>query len=499
MRTEIDDGYVTELEYTHRYCPDLAPSRIALACAARGLRVLQNPSPRYLEMAFGQGVSINIHAAASPGKYAGFDFNPRHAANARRMADRSGSRTRLDCESFESFAARDRLPEFDIIAMHGTWSWISEDNRSRVIEILRRSLAPDGVCFISYNCLPGWAAEIPIRQLLMLHAGLAQDAQPLATRIDASLEFAQQLHDAGAACFDAHPRLAPWLQSLHAQSRNYLAHEYFNRDWHPMPFSKVARELAEAGLEFGASASPAGQQPMPGLDQKARALLEGIAEPVLRETTLDFLTNRRFRRDIFVKVGQPVAPGSLEERIGTVRFTLLQHPEHVPVKAMLAGIAIDLPQEIYRPFVVAMAAKGYAPKTIREVAEEPGCNGIPRARLAEAALVLTDAGSLHPAQDRNAVEVAEPRCRALNALILERAESSADISALACPVTGAGVFAAREEMLFLRAKTLGHASEDAWAQYAWEKMGEGDPAVLRSAAQAFARFRLPVLEALRIA
>ncbi len=494
-----DDGYVTELDYTFRYCPELAPSRIKLACAARGLQVLRNPSPRYLEMAFGQGVSINIHAAASPGKFAGFDFNPRHASNARRMAERSGSRARLDCESFESFAARDQLPEFDIIAMHGTWSWISEDNRSRVIEILRRSLAPDGVCYISYNCLPGWAAEVPMRQLLMLHSGLARDAVPLATRIDASLEFAQQLHDAGAAYFDAHQRLGPWLESLHGQSRNYLAHEYFNRDWHPMPFSKVARELAEAGLELGASASPAGQQYMPGLNQKSRDLLEGIAEPALRETTLDFLTNRRFRRDIFVKVGQPILPGNLEERIGTVPFMLLQHPEHIPAKATLAGTGIDLPQEIYRPFAEAMAAKGYAPKTIREVAEEPGCNGIPQARLAEAALVLTDAGSLHPLQDRNAIEVAEPRCRALNALILERAESSADISALACPVTGAGVFAAREEMLFLRAKALGHASEDSWAQFAWEKMGESDPSTLRSAARAFARYRLPVLEALRIA
>ena len=496
---EGDDGYVTELDYTFRYCPELAPSRIKLACAARGLQVLRNPSPRYLEMAFGQGVSINIHAAASPGEFRGFDFNPRHVANARELAAAASSGVGLECESFEAFAAREDRPQFDVIAMHGTWSWISEENRSRVVEILRGNLTPDGVCFISYNCLPGWAAEIPMRQLLTLHAGLAQDARPLATRIGASLEFAQQLHDAGAAYFDAHPRLGPWLQSLHGQSRNYLAHEYFNRDWHPMAFSKVARELAEAGLELGASASPAGHQNMPGLDQKARGLLDNIDEPALRETTLDFLTNRRYRRDIFVKDGQPIVQGSLEARIGTVPFTLLQHPDHVPGKATLAGVAIDLPREIYRPFAVAMAAKGYAPKTIREVAEEPGCNGIPQARLAEAALVLTDAGSLHPVQARNAIEVAESRCRTLNALILERAESSADISALACPVTGAGVFAAREEMLFLRAKALGHASEDSWAQFAWEKMGESDPSTLQSAARAFARFRLPVLEALRIA
>ena len=58
------------------------------------------------------------------------------------------------------------MAQFDLIAMHGTWSWISAGNRHLVVEILRRLLAPGGVCLISYNCLPGWAGELPLRRLL---------------------------------------------------------------------------------------------------------------------------------------------------------------------------------------------------------------------------------------------------------------------------------------------------------------------------------------------
>ena len=38
----------------------------------------------------------------------------------------------------------------------------------------------------------------------------------------------------------ANPSVAGRLAQLRQQNRNYLAHEYFNRDWLPMPFSDVA-------------------------------------------------------------------------------------------------------------------------------------------------------------------------------------------------------------------------------------------------------------------
>jgi hypothetical protein len=229
-------------------------------------------------------------------------------------------------------------------------------------------------------------------------------------------------------------------------------------------------------------------------------VLAGITDPVMRETALDYLVNQRFRRDLFIKDGpKAAAPEARDERMRDIAFTLLQHPDYVPTKAMLAGSGVDLPDAVYKPFVQAMAEDDYAPKTLRQIGQQPQCAAIPIARLTEAALVLTEIGSLHPVQPQRRADEAAARCKALNTRILERAETSADLSALACPVIGAGVFVAREEMLFLRAIALGKSESDDWARFAWEKLGEGDPAALRPAARAFARIRLPVLRALRVA
>ena len=54
-------------------------------------------------------------------------------------------------------------------------------------------------------------------------------------------------------------------------------------------------------------------------------------------------------------------------------------------------------------------------------------------------------------------------------------------------------------MVFLHAISLGKGEPDDWARHAWESLGEGDPAALRSGARAFARIRLPVLKALGVA
>lgn len=497
-----DDGYVRELGYTHRYCPEIAPARIDLACLAWGIEE-RKPAPRYLELAFGQGVSINIHAAAAGGEFWGIDFNPDHVANAVALAKASGSPVRLSAESFEEFAARGDLPQFDVIAMHGTWSWISAENRHRIVQFLRRGLAPGGRFFVSYNCLPGWTAELPLRHLMALHADLSEqegrESGDLVTRIDASLEFAQSLLEADAKYFGAHSGLPAWLAKLHGQSRSYLAHEYFNRDWHPMPSSQVARELSSANLEFAASATLAGHHDALGLTEKARRLLDGARHPVMRETVFDYLVNRRFRRDIFVKESRPMSPAARAENLRGIAFVLLQHPDYVPTSAELPGGEIQLPAAVYRPLIEAMAADDYAPKTLRELEQRPACAGIAFGQLAQAALVLTGMGSLHPVQSCSAIDAAAPRCKALNKHILERSLESADISALASPVTGAGIFLAREEMVFLHSISLGQEDPHDWARHAWESLGEGDPATLRSSARTFARMRLPVLQSLGVA
>lgn len=511
------EGYVQEIDYTHGYYRELAPAHLDFACLSRGISTLLEFRPlRYLELAFGQGMSVNIHAAACPGEFWGFDFNPTHAVNARDLATACGSGAQLFDDSFEEFASREDVPEFDVIVMHGTWSWISAENRHLVVDIVRRKLAPGGVFYMSYNCWPGWATEMPLRHLLVEHAALASpDARGLIPKIDAAMDFAQAMIDADARYFRTHPGLKDWLAKMRSLSRNYVAHEYFNRDWHPMPSSEVARTLSAAKLTYAASATLAEHLDGLGLPPKSRDLLAGITHPLLRETVLDYLVNQRFRRDIFVKGPRPLSPAARNERFRSLPLALIQHPDHVPMKLSVAGGEAELHPDVYRPFIEAMAEDGYAPKTLRQLEAHPKCGKMHLNELIQAAQMLVGAGSLHPAQPQPAIDAAARHCEALNDRILDRAALTDNVAALASPVLGAGVFAARQEMLFLRAIKRGIKTPELMAQHAWECLdANGQRLVVKDKtlndprenlerlltdAKAFETVRLPVLKALKVA
>lgn len=498
------DGYVRGIDYTHGYCAELAPGLLDLACVTAGVEGLpaDGGPVRTLELAFGQGLSLNIHAAAAPGEYWGIDFNPAHADNARNLAAASGADLRVFADSFETFVARTDLPVFHRIALHGTWSWISAANRHLVVEIVRRTLAPGGQFFVSYNCMPGWATEVPLRHLLVQHAELAASpGQDLVAKIDASIAFAQSLSSAGARFFRVHETLDAWLADMRGRRPEYLAHEYFNRDWHPMPSSEVAGTLSAAGLTYAASATVSDHDPGLGLVADARAILAGIDHPVLRETVFDYLGNRRFRRDLFVRGAVPLTSAERAARLRAISFTLLQHPDQVPDRVRVSGGEAGIDAHVLRALVSVLAEDNYLPKTLAVLEAHPVCRDIDFSNLLNATLLLTSAGSLHPAQSGPNIEAAAPRCKALNTRILEIVLAGKPMPALASPVTGAGVYLERRELLFLHAIATGKTGEEAWAKHAWECLKDIAPrdiAGLQRDAQAFARLRLPVLRALRV-
>src|SRR5690348_5278214 len=142
-------GYVADVEYTYGYYNELNPLRAPMALADLALAC-----PRFdtaCELGFGQGLSVNVHAAATTTRWYGTDFNPAHAAFARELAEAAGSGAELVDEAFAEFCARPDLPDFDYIGLHGTWSWVSDENRAVLVDFLRRKLKLGGVVFISYN------------------------------------------------------------------------------------------------------------------------------------------------------------------------------------------------------------------------------------------------------------------------------------------------------------------------------------------------------------
>ena len=229
-------GDVADVGYTFGVYAELNPQRIQLAFLMAGLVPPQNGTA--CELGFGQGMSVNIHAAASVTEWHGTDFNPSQAAFARELADASGANAHLNDQSFAEFCSRDDLPEFDFIGLHGIFSWISDENRHIIVDFIRRKLKVGGVLYISYNTQPGWAPMAPVRDLLTEHASVmgAAGSGSLA-RVDQSFGFVDRLFATNPLFLRANPNAKTSFDKAKAQNPAYLAHEYFNRDWVPIALS----------------------------------------------------------------------------------------------------------------------------------------------------------------------------------------------------------------------------------------------------------------------
>ncbi len=135
-----NEGYTSEINYTSGYYSELSLARIRLALLCCGIDHGIGENPNYLELGFGQGLSLNINTATSSGSFYGTDFNPGQVANARELARSMGKPLTLLEDSFEELAERNDLPQFDVIALHGIWSWISDNARAAIVELARKSL-----------------------------------------------------------------------------------------------------------------------------------------------------------------------------------------------------------------------------------------------------------------------------------------------------------------------------------------------------------------------
>ena len=293
-------GYVADIGYTFGYYTELNPTRLKLAFLNQGLVFPEVGAA--CELGFGQGMSTNLQAAASVSKWYGTDFNPSQAACAQEFATLSGTNAQVFDESFEEFAKRADLPDFDFIGLHGIWSWISDENREIIVDFIRKKLKVGGVLYISYNTLPGWAAFAPMRHLMTEHAEIiGSEGRGIVSRINDAIEFADKLLETNPAFSRANPLVGERIKKLKDQNRHYLAHEYFNKDWHPMHFSTMAEWLESAKVSYACSANYLEHIDAINMTPEQQAFLEEIPDVMFRESVRDFVINQQFRKDYWVK------------------------------------------------------------------------------------------------------------------------------------------------------------------------------------------------------
>ena len=510
-----NEGYFTESTYTYGYYSELNPTFQRFCLLTTGVLPpppdkWRNDAENHCELGYGQGVSINIHAAANSGNYFGTDFNPSHAEHANILCQASGSVAKLFENSFEEMLQRDDLPQFDSISLHGIWSWISPENQNHIVEFVRKFLKPGGILYNSYNCYPGWSPAAPMRELFVLYDKYAHQSNKTFNRVEEALKFTEKIIFTPQGYFSRVPDVKQIFERTKKHNHDYLAHEYFNRDWICMYFSEVAEIFQSAKVEFACTASLIEQRNELILPQNCIEILKNIENPIMREQVKDYFLNRQFRKDLSVRGGIKLSQPARTNLILETNYVLVDRSP-ISNQIKLPNGAINIDAKLGEKIFEYLSAENYRPKNFKAFLQE---NNFVPTMIEGLLIILAHSGKILPCQTDDVVEKVLPKCHALNKYICERAKFSDEIQFLASPVTGGGVPLNRFERIFTAAIFDGKNTVDEIADYSWKifkaqgqflviqgktlQTAEENINQFKTAVQPFLENRLPVLKTLQV-
>ena len=509
--TNWTSGYVADIGYTYGYYNELNPNRATLAFLNAGYALPS--SGVHCELGFGQGLSVNVHSAASGSIWYANDFNPSQAAFAKSLAAASGSDAHLTDEAFADFCNRGDLPDFDSIGLHGIWSWISDENRTIIVDFIRRKLKVGGALYISYNTQPGWAAFAPMRHLMTEHASvMGSTGKGVVSKIDGALEFAQKLIDTNPLYARANPSVADRLKKVATQDRHYLAHEYFNKDWHPMYFATMSQWLSPAKIDFACSSHYLDHIDALNLTAEQQNLVKEIPDVTFKESVRDFMVNQQFRRDYWIKGARKLSTVEQAELIKKHRLILTSAREEVSLKITGALGEANLSEAIYAPVLELLS--DHKIRSIADIADHVKKKDVSFPQVVQVAMVLIGSGHMASVQTDEQINKAKQSTLKLNLALVDKARFSTDITFLASPITGGGFAVNRFQQLFLLAMQEGKKNPQEWAQATWTVLASQNQRLLKDGkpietadgnleeltrqAKEFADKRVPILKALHV-
>ena len=460
-----NDRYVTDVTYTMNYKPEINPLLINFSFLLAGIRApIINKA---CELGFGQGLSLNFHAAGSAIAWYGNDFNRKHVLFAEELARASGTNCVLSPQAFRTFCARSDLPDFDFICLHGIWSWIDDENRAIIVEFLQRKLKPGGVAYISYNALPGMTDVMPIRKMLSEHANLADpDQGDLTTKIENAIAFVERFLAINPKLSLSFPHMVQRLNHIKNQPRHYLAHEYFNSDWKPAHFSDLKAILEPAGLQFACSANLIDHFNDIYLNQDQIDFLNSIEDISMREGMKDSIINQQFRADYWVKDPEPLSPLDEEAELKGIRVLLQKDIENIGLEFMTYMGTASLHETICNPILAILS--DYSPHSLYDIHKVVKDQGITLHQVLRVIAILIAKEDLALANSDEVIEQVRHNCERLNTYLLARGTIADDVNYMVSPLTGGGILVPNVEQLYLVGRRRKLPDPVSWMKFAWD-------------------------------
>ncbi len=310
----IRDRY-DAVPYRHGAVSDSHPARIGAIARMLGISAAPPDRCRVLELGCGEGMNLlPLAERFRNSDFVGVDFSAKQIAVAERARTACGiGNVRFVCADLRAW-----VPEggaFDYIVAHGVYSWVPVEVRERLLALFTDALAPNGVAYVSYNTLPGWALPGGVRKILLSEIGGLASPEAQMTR-------ATQVLDSLAQCLENQPgsyaaNLRDTLADMRAKPPDLLFHDELAEVNDPCTFTEFTAHAARHGLQYVGEAHYATMQ---------SAHLPAAMQSALEPLRADFFRTQQFMDVLFQR---------------WLRNSLLSRASVSPERAIRAGVIAD--------------------------------------------------------------------------------------------------------------------------------------------------------------
>jgi SAM-dependent methyltransferase len=382
------EGYITDVSYIPGFYPNMAP--IAMRYVAALNRVKPPAADerfRYLELGCGLGRTLTTLAAANPtGEFVGVDVNPDHTALVDKEIKAAGLKNaRVITADFSQLG--NEVGKFQYIALHGVFSWVSEEVRNQILGIIKKRLAPGGLLLVSYNAMPGWAHLQPIRGILRQYAALRQGDS--LQRLRDALAYLVYIRDKQAKYFIDNPRAAAYVDGLLKQDVRYLAHEYLNEHWTSFYFSDVAAMFGSAEMAFVGSLPVFTNFWDLCVRPEFQELFRTTTNRLVTESHKDFCANTAFRWDVYAKRPQimPEATDRLRDA-DDFYFQVSRPGITLPYQVNLGVVTSTVQGPVYQALLDMLSTKSMRLSELAAAKELSGTSSADLIRAVDAGVAM---------------------------------------------------------------------------------------------------------------
>ena len=294
------------LQYPALIFPQMHPSRIAAIGQLHGLATRSPTHCRLLEIGCGDALQLLTLAQAYPqAQFVGVDLSQAAIARGEAMRAQLGL-SNLQLHAVDVCHWDSGALLFDYIVAHGFFSWVPVPVQDTLLALCQRSLAADGIAYISYNALPGCHLRRMMWDMLRQHTAGIEDPHQ---KIAAAQKFLAWL----ATSVTTH---TPYADVVRHEAQDLLEKAASSVFYHddlaelnlPYSISEFAARAHAHGLTFLAEAEYHDSSGA-SLSEDTAASLTAIAgdDVVRREQYLDYLKGRRFRQTLLCRQQATIA------------------------------------------------------------------------------------------------------------------------------------------------------------------------------------------------